>query len=85
MMEGEDGSPFDKQVLNSSVDIALEDEEYEQEVLKRVLSPVEGEEEGEGKTAEQEMEGGEGHVDPLLLRWRKRGGERRKRREGGKR
>ena len=50
MMEAEDGSPFDKQVLNSSVDIALEDKEYEQEVLKRVLSPVEGEEE----TAEQE-------------------------------
>ena len=63
MMEAEDGSPFDKQVLNSSVDIALEDKEYEQEVLKRVLSPVEG----EGETAEQEMEGEEGHVDPLLF------------------
>ena len=63
MMEVEDGSPFDKQVLNSSVDIALEDKEYEQEVLKRVLSPVEG----EGETAELEMKGGEGHVDPLLF------------------
>ena len=66
MMEGEDGSPFDKQVLNSSVDIALEDEEYEQEVLKRVLSPVEGEGEEEEETVEQEMEGEKGHVDPLL-------------------
>ena len=70
MMEGEDGSPFDKQVLNSSVDIALEDEEYEQEVLKRVLSPVEGEEEEE----EQEMEGEEGHVDPLLFEMEEEGG-----------
>ena len=73
-MEAEDGSPFDKQVLNSSVDIALEDKEYEQEVLKCVLSPVEG----EGETAEQEMEGREGHVDPLAccLRWRRKGREK---------
>ena len=74
MMEGEDGSPFDKQILNSSVDIALEDEEYEQEVLKRVLSPVEGEGEEEEETVEQEMEGGEGHVDPLLFEMEEEGG-----------
>ena len=81
MMEAEDGSPFDKQVLNSSVDIALEDEEYEQEVLKRVLSPVEGEGEGEGETVEQEMEGGEGHVDPLLFEMEEEGGREEEERE----
>ena len=41
-------------------------------MLKCVLSPVEG----KGETAEQEMEGGEGHVDSLLL-------EMEEEREGG--
>ena len=80
MMEAEDGSPFDKQVLNSSVDIALEDKEYEQEVLKRVLSPVEG----EGETAELEMKGGEGHVDPLLFEMEEEVGRGEEREGGGR-
>ena len=58
MMEGEEGSPFDKPILNSSVNIALEDEEYKQEVLKRVLSPVEGEGEGRDCSARDGRRGG---------------------------
>ena len=50
-------SPVDKQVLNSSVDVCLEDDEYQEQVLKRVLSPVEGGEEGES-TGQEEIDFG---------------------------